>query len=138
MAGSAALLLLLSLGLCCPGIRGQTYTVRAGFRYENFKHLQVGQRLELECVTDTADSGVFWIHQDKAGTLHFVVFISYFSRVTFERSKRTSTRFEARKDKAVYWLAVKSFSPRDQGNYFCLTINNQAMYFSSRLTAFLP
>ncbi|KFP33643.1 T-cell surface glycoprotein CD8 alpha chain, partial [Colius striatus] len=99
---------------------------------------QVGQQLKLECVTSKEDSGVFWIRQDKAGTLHFIVFISGFSRVIFEKNERTSTRFTAGKDYRVYWLAVRSFTPRDQGYYFCLTIINQALYFSSSQAAFLP
>ncbi|NWU86744.1 CD8A protein, partial [Onychorhynchus coronatus] len=97
--------------------------------------LRVGQRLELECQTDR-DSGVFWVHQDKSGTLHFIVFISSLSQVTFEGKQRTSTHFEASKDNRFYRLVVKSFTQQDEGNYFCLM--NQTLYFSHGLPAFFP
>ncbi|NWS19223.1 CD8A protein, partial [Pachyramphus minor] len=100
--------------------------------------LQLGQRLELECQTDKKDSGMFWVRQDKSGTLHFIVFISSLSRVTFERNQRTSTRFEASKNTTFYWLVVKSFTQQDEGNYFCLVNINQMLYFSHGLPAFFP
>ncbi|KFP77726.1 T-cell surface glycoprotein CD8 alpha chain, partial [Acanthisitta chloris] len=100
-------------------------------------HLQLGQRLEMECQTDR-DSGTFWIRQDKAGTLHFIVFISSLSRVTFEGNQKTSPRFEASRDNSFYRLVVKSFTPQDQGKYFCLMINNQMMYFSPGQPVFFP
>ncbi|XP_039239474.1 T-cell surface glycoprotein CD8 alpha chain-like [Pipra filicauda] len=134
MDGSPALLLLLALGLCYPGIHGQMYEMKVRFR-DTITQLRVGQRLELECQTDR-DYGVFWVRQDKNGTLHFIVFISFLSRVTFKGNQRTPTRFEASKDNTIYWLVVKSFTQEDEGNYFCLTNINQRLYISPGLPAF--
>ncbi|XP_039239473.1 T-cell surface glycoprotein CD8 alpha chain-like [Pipra filicauda] len=136
MDGSPALLLLLALGLCCPGTHGQMYEMKVKFR-DTITQLRVGQRLELECQTDR-DYGVFWVRQDKNGTLHFIVFISFLSRVTFKGNQRTSTRFEASKDNTIYRLVVKSFTEEDEGNYFCLTNINQRLYISPGLPAFFP
>ncbi|XP_051654614.1 T-cell surface glycoprotein CD8 alpha chain-like [Manacus candei] len=137
MDGSPALLLLLALGLCCPRIHGQMYEMKIRFR-DTITQLWVGQRLELECQSDS-DSGVSWVHQDKNGTLHFIVFISSLSQgVTFKGNQRTSTHFEASKDNTIYWLVVKSFTQEDEGNYFCLTNINQMLYFSPGLPAFFP
>eukprot|EP00075_Anas_platyrhynchos_P022832 XP_027312085.1 T-cell surface glycoprotein CD8 alpha chain-like [Anas platyrhynchos] len=122
---SPALLLLLSLGLCEYGI---------GI----LGHLFHGERpLELEC-TNSQDSGVTWIRQDKAGTLHFIVYISALSKPTFKGSQATSLRFEASKSGKSYWLTVKSFETQDEGTYFCTINYNHTLYFSSGLPAFFP
>ncbi|NXM26487.1 CD8A protein, partial [Oxyruncus cristatus] len=137
MDGSPALLLLLALALCCPGIHGQMYEMKVRFR-DTITQLQLGQRLELECQTDKKDIGMFWVHQDKSGTLHFIVFISSLSRATFKGNQKTSTRFEAAKNNTFYQLVVKSFTQHDEGNYFCLMNINQMLYFSHGLPAFFP
>ncbi|XP_068870826.1 T-cell surface glycoprotein CD8 alpha chain-like isoform X2 [Aphelocoma coerulescens] len=131
-----ALLLLLALGLCCPGIHGQSLEMKVRSP-KDITQLRVGQRLELECQTDR-NSGAFWIHQDKSGTLHFIVFISSVSQLTFSRDQRTSPRFEASKHNTVYLLVVKSFTPQDEGNYFCMMNFNQMLFFSPGQPAFLP
>ncbi|NXQ47387.1 CD8A protein, partial [Catharus fuscescens] len=135
MDTAPALLLLLALGFCCPGIYGQSLRIMAKSPRDTTQ-LQVGQRLELECQTDK-NTGAFWIHKDKKGTLHFIVFISSTSRATFP-NHRTSTRFEASKHDTTYSLAVKSFTPQDQGNYFCVMNYNQMLFFSPGQPAFLP
>ncbi|XP_027522981.1 T-cell surface glycoprotein CD8 alpha chain-like [Corapipo altera] len=137
MDASPVLLLLLALGLCCPGIHSQWNEVMVGF-HRSITQLQVGERLELKCQNDWGDRGVFWVHQDKSGTLHFIVFISSISKITFKGNQRTSTRFEASKDNTIYRLVVKSFTQQDEGNYFCLMNINQMLYFSPIFSAFLP
>ncbi|XP_056346854.1 T-cell surface glycoprotein CD8 alpha chain [Oenanthe melanoleuca] len=132
---SPALFLLLSLGFCCPGIYGQSLQIKVRSP-RDISQLQLGQRLELECHTDK-ESGAAWIHRDKRGTLHFIVFISSTSRTTF-RNQETSRRFEARKHRTVYYLEVKSFTPQDEGSYFCVMNFNQMLYFSPGQPAFLP
>uniref|UniRef100_A0A8C8BF37 Ig-like domain-containing protein n=1 Tax=Otus sunia TaxID=257818 RepID=A0A8C8BF37_9STRI len=131
MAKSSALLLLLALGLCEYGHR----VVR--FRDRSITHPKPGQRLELECETINTESGVFWVRQNKDGTLHFIVFISSLSRATF-KGKKPSTHFEARKDHNIYHLVVKVFTTADEGNYFCLMNANQELYFSRGQPAFFP
>ncbi|NXL76633.1 CD8A protein, partial [Leptocoma aspasia] len=99
--------------------------------------LRVGQKLELDCQTDKP-SGASWIRQDRSGTLHFIVFINSMARATFEGNQKTSPRFEASKHNTVYRLAVKSFTPQDEGKYFCMMNLNQILYFSPGQLAFLP
>uniref|UniRef100_A0A8C6JIE8 Uncharacterized protein n=1 Tax=Melopsittacus undulatus TaxID=13146 RepID=A0A8C6JIE8_MELUD len=135
MTGAPALLLLLTLGLCCPGIRGQKYTVKI----HSTKQPRMGERLMLQCESNNMLSGVFWVHQDKAGTLRFIVFISSLSRTIFGgNSMRTSQHYQAGKDGRFSWLAVNSFTPQDQGTYFCLMNVNQVLYFSPGQPVFLP
>ncbi|XP_009869109.1 PREDICTED: T-cell surface glycoprotein CD8 alpha chain-like, partial [Apaloderma vittatum] len=138
MAGSPALLLLLALGLCCPGIHGQRDDVIARFRDNSTKHAQLGQQLELECVTFKEHSGVFWVHQDNFGTNHFIVYIYSTSWTIFEGNKQTSARFEARKVGRTYQLTVKSFTSQDEGNYFCIVNSKQMLYFSHGQPVFCP
>ncbi|NWW97318.1 CD8A protein, partial [Rhynochetos jubatus] len=136
MAGSPALLLLLTLGLGFPGIQGQRHKVTARIYGRSTPLTQAGQQLQLDCQASSQDSGVFWFRQDKGGTLHFIVFTNFLSRTTFQGNEKTSTRFEARIVDNFYRLVVKSFMPEDQGNYFCLVNVNQMLYFSPGHPAF--
>ncbi|NXO66109.1 CD8A protein, partial [Phainopepla nitens] len=133
MDTSPALLLLLALGFCEYGHGSLEVKVRSP---KDITQLQVGQKLELECWTDR-DSGAFWIRQDKSGTLHSIVYINSISRLTFGRNQKAS-RFEAGKSNKIYHLAVKSFTPQDEGKYFCVMAVNQVLYFSPGQLAFLP
>ncbi|NWZ88995.1 CD8A protein, partial [Nesospiza acunhae] len=135
MDTSPALLLLLTLGFCEYG-HGASLEIKVTSP-KDISQLRVGQRLELECHTDKSQ-GASWIRQDRSGTLHFIVFINSISRAMFEGSQRTSTRFEASKDSTIYQLAVKSFTPQDQGSYFCVMSLNQMLHFSPGQQAFLP
>ncbi|XP_058693905.1 T-cell surface glycoprotein CD8 alpha chain [Poecile atricapillus] len=136
MDTSPALLLLLALGFCCPGIFGQSLQIKVKSP-NDINQLRVGQKLELECRADK-DSGAFWIHQDRSGNLHAIVFINSMARVTFQGNQKWSSRFEASKHNTIYYLAVKSFTPQDQGKYFCVMNLNQMLYFSPGKPVFLP
>ncbi|KFQ35234.1 T-cell surface glycoprotein CD8 alpha chain, partial [Mesitornis unicolor] len=104
----------------------------------NITHPEMGQRLELECVTPLDYSNVFWFHQDKGGILHFIVFISFWSETTFEGYQKTSTYFEASKEDKFYRLVVKSFTSQDKGTYFCIMNSYQMLYFGPGQPAFFP
>ncbi|XP_066041024.1 T-cell surface glycoprotein CD8 alpha chain-like [Chamaea fasciata] len=134
MDTSPALILLLTLGFCCPGTYAQSPDIKVRSPKDQ---LRMGQKLELGCRSDKP-TGAFWIYKDKSGTLHFIAFISSVSRVTFEGNQKTSTRFEAWKEDVSYHLVVKSFTPQDEGKYFCMVIFSQKLYFSPGQPAFLP
>ncbi|XP_040527660.1 T-cell surface glycoprotein CD8 alpha chain isoform X4 [Gallus gallus] len=138
MAGSPALLLLLSLGLCCNVAQGQRNMMAVRFFNRNMKHPQEGQRLELECLPYNRDTGISWIHLDKDWNLHFIVSSTPVPRNTFQGNKRTSPQFEARWTGNFYVLAVKNFTTQDEGIYFCTSNINQVLHISSGQRAFFP
>lgn len=121
----------------CPGIRGNRFKMTV--RIRGSSPPQIGNGLELECRGAGKDYGISWIRQDKDGTLHFIVFISSLSKPTFHSSLGSErTRFDVRNYGAIYQLVVKTFKREDEGNYFCVLINNQMLHFSSGQPVFLP
>ncbi|NXM46831.1 CD8A protein, partial [Gymnorhina tibicen] len=133
MDRSPALLLLLALGFCEYGHGGE----KRFMQYKTITYLQLGAHLDLTCRISGEDTGVAWVHQDNVETFKFIVFISPLSGATFEGNQKTSTHFEARKEDVFYHLVVKSFTPQDEGNYFCIKYINKELYFSPGQLAFL-
>ncbi|NWV30841.1 CD8A protein, partial [Grantiella picta] len=133
MDRSPALLLLLALGLSEYGHGGE----KKFMQYKTIKNLQLGAQLDLVCHISGEDTGVVWVHQDKVETFKFIVFISPMSRATFDGNQKTSMHFEARKEDMFCHLVVKSFTPQDEGNYFCIKHINKELYFSPGQLAFL-
>ncbi|NXB61467.1 CD8A protein, partial [Struthidea cinerea] len=137
MDRSPALLLLLTLGFCCPGIHG-LHGEKRFMQYKTISYLQLGEQLNLTCHISRKDTtGVAWVRQDNVETFKFIVFISPLSEATFEGNQKTSTHFEARKEDVFYHLVVKSFTPQDEGSYFCIKYINKELYFSHGQLAFL-
>ncbi|NXA65398.1 CD8A protein, partial [Mohoua ochrocephala] len=135
MDRSPALLLLLALALC---EYGHGLGKKRFMQYKTIKYLQPGAQLDLTCLIGGEDTGVVWVLQDNIETFKFIVFISPVSEATFEGNQKTSTRFEARKEGMFYHLVVKSFTPQDEGNYFCVKYVDTKLYFSHGQLAFLP